>query len=83
MLPLARPLEGDQCAYRDKALTEEAHHHDCLVTLEKYVLENGILTAEDIELMRREIALELDQAVEFAESSPQPDPDHIFDGLYA
>ena len=26
---------------------------------------------------------ELDQAVEFAESSPQPDPDHIFDGLYA
>ena len=33
--------------------------------------------------MRREIALELDQAVEFAESSPQPDPDHIFDGLYA
>ena len=76
-------FEGDQCAYRDKALTEEAHHHDCLVTLEKYVLENGILTAEDIELMRREIALELDQAVEFAESSPQPDPDHIFDGLYA
>ena len=26
---------------------------------------------------------ELDQAVEFAETSPEPDPDSIFDGLYA
>ena len=31
----------------------------------------------------KEIALELEQAVEFAENSPDPDPDHIFDGLYA
>jgi len=76
-------FEGDQCAYRDKEITEEEHKKDCVANLEKYVLDNGILNAEDIELMRREIALELDQAVEFAETSPEPDPDSIFDGLYA
>ena len=76
-------FEGDQCAYRDKAVTEEEVKKDCLANLEKYVLDNGVLTQEDIELMRKEIALELEQAVEFAENSPEPDPDHIFDGLYA
>lgn len=67
----------------DKAVTEEEVKKDCLANLEKYVLDNGVLTQEDIELMRKEIALELEQAVEFAENSPEPDPDHIFDGLYA
>ncbi|MDD5921830.1 MAG: thiamine pyrophosphate-dependent enzyme, partial [Eubacteriales bacterium] len=76
-------FEGDQCAYRDKKITEEEEKKDCVANLEKYVLDNGILNAEDIELMRKEIALELDQAVEFAENSPEPDPDKIFDGLYA
>ena len=76
-------FEGDQCAYRNKAVTEEEVKKDCLANLEKYVLDNGVLTQEDIELMRKEIALELEQAVEFAENSPEPDPDHIFDGLYA
>lgn len=76
-------FEGDQCAYRDKALTEEALKKDCVANLEKYILEQGCLTEEDIELLRKEIALELDQAVEFAEASPAPDPDCIFDGLYA
>lgn len=76
-------FEGDQCAYRDKKVTEEAYKRDCVANLEKYVLENGVLSADDIELMRKEIALELDQAVEFAENSPEPDPDRIFDGLYA
>ena len=76
-------FEGDQCAYRDHEVTEEAMKRDCVANLEKYVLDNGIFSAEDIELMRKEIALELDQAVEFAENSPEPDPDHIFDGLYA
>lgn len=64
-------------------MTEEEVKKDCLANLEKYVLDNGVLTQEDIELMRKEIALELEQAVEFAENSPEPDPDHIFDGLYA
>jgi pyruvate dehydrogenase E1 component alpha subunit len=76
-------FEGDQCAYRDKALTEEALKKDCVANLEQYMLDNGILSTEDIELMQREIALELDQAVEFAENSPEPDPEKIFDGLYA
>jgi len=76
-------FEGDQCAYRDKALTEEALKRDCLATLETYALEQGFLTEEDIQLMRKELELELNQAVEFAETSPEPDPDHIFDGLYA
>lgn len=76
-------FEGDQCAYRDKEVTEENLKRDCVAALEQYVLDRGFLTGEDIELMRREIALELEQAVEFAETSPEPDPDHIFDGLYA
>lgn len=75
-------FEGDQCAYRDKTVTEEAMKNDCVANLEKYVLEKGILKEDDLELMRREIALELDQAVEFAEASPDPDPDRIFEGLY-
>ena len=75
-------FEGDQCAYRDKNVTEKELEKDCIVNLEKYIRENGILSDEDMELMKKEIALELDEAVEFAESSPEPALDSVYLNVY-
>ena len=63
--------------------TDREIRKDCLANLEKIALEQGALTAEDIEAMRAEIAAELEAAVVFGENSPEPDPDRIFEGLYA
>lgn len=76
-------FEGDQCAYRDAAVTEEEKKKDCVANLEKYILDNALMTEEDIEILKNEIAVELDQAVEYAENSPEPDPEKIFEGLFA
>ena len=76
-------FEGDQCAYRDKDVADREIRKDCLANLEKIALEQGALTAEDIDAMRAELAAELEAAVVFGENSPEPDPDRIFEGLYA
>lgn len=75
-------FEGDQCAYRDHAITEQELKKDCIVNLEKYIRENAILSDEDIELIKNEIALELNEAVEFAESSPEPSLDSVYLNVY-
>ena len=75
-------FEGDQCAYRDKEITEQELKKDCIVNLEEYIRENGVLSDEDMELMKKEIALELDEAVKFAESSPEPALDSVYLNVY-
>lgn len=75
-------FEGDQCAYRDKAITEQELKKDCIANLEEYIRRNGIISDDDMELMKKEIALELDEAVEFAESSPEPALDSVYLNVY-
>lgn len=75
-------FEGDQCAYRDKAVTEQELKKDCIANLEEYIRKNNIISDEDMELMKKEIALELDEAVEYAESSPEPALDSVYLNVY-
>ena len=75
-------FEGDQCAYRDEAVTEEMKKRDCIANLEKYLLDNGIMNKEDMELLKNELAVELDQAVEYAENSPEPALDSVYLNVY-
>ncbi|MCR5161700.1 MAG: thiamine pyrophosphate-dependent dehydrogenase E1 component subunit alpha [Lachnospiraceae bacterium] len=75
-------FEGDQCAYRDAAEAEEMKKRDCIDTLEKYIREHQLMTEEDMDLLKKEIAVELDQAVEYAEQSPAPALDSVYLNVY-
>ena len=47
------------------------------------LLTEGIASEDDIVEMEAEVKLQIEEALEFARSSPYPEPDEIFDDLYA
>jgi acetoin:2,6-dichlorophenolindophenol oxidoreductase subunit alpha len=74
---------GDPDDYRSDAERAEAERHDPLHRLRAELLDAGLLEAADVELLEKEIADELDAAVEHAKSSPLPDPEDITKNVYA
>lgn len=66
--------------------TEEEYlawkERDPIKLLESQLLGEGIFRRGDIEEMELNIQQEVDQAFDFAESSPFPDPEEAFTGLY-
>jgi pyruvate dehydrogenase E1 component alpha subunit len=75
-------FEGDQMKYRDASVTEEWMKKDCVEKLEKYLLENNLITKDEITKVREDINAELDKAIEFAEASPATPAEEIYDYLY-
>ncbi len=75
-------FEGDQTPYRDAKITEEWKQKDCVDKMEKYLVENKVLTEAEINSIRDEISEELNKAVEFAENSPAITAEEIYDLLY-
>lgn len=76
-------FEGDQCAYRDQAVTEKwIQERDCVKNFEKDLMDQGLLTAEQIEKMRKDFDDEMEAAIAHAEAAPEMTPDEIYDYLY-
>ena len=77
-------FEGDQSKYRSMDVTKSEIENNCCVNkFERYLLENKIMTNEDVAAAHERLATAIGLAVDFAENSPHPDPDKIFEGLYA
>jgi pyruvate dehydrogenase E1 component alpha subunit len=49
----------------------------------KHLLEEGVLTEEDIDRIKEDAYAAIDAAVEFSEASPDPDLKTIEEGVYA
>lgn len=76
-------FEGDQCPYRDAAVTEEwVQNKDCVKLMEARLLEQGVITEEEIAQMRADFDREMDEAILRAEAAPQMEPEEIYDYLY-
>jgi pyruvate dehydrogenase E1 component alpha subunit len=56
---------------------------DPLVSLEKSLIKESLLTGDAVERYRRDIAKEIDEAVQFAKTSPFPDPEAVSQDVYA
>ena len=73
---------GDSQTYRSKEEVEEGKKHDPITRLKKYLID-GIMTEEDTVKIDQEISEEIEEAVRFARESPFPDPDEVFEDVYA
>ena len=76
-------FEGDQAKYRDSKITEEWLKKDCVKGLEDRLIGEGLLTKDEINDLRKDINSELDKAIAFAEASPEPSVEDIFNNIYA
>ncbi len=76
-------FEGDPGKY--KPSDEVAHWmaKDPLPRMKKYILENELLSEEEINKIDQEIKEEMEKAIKFAEESPLPSLESIVEDVYA
>ena len=73
---------ADPEEYRSKDEVEEWRARDPLVTFPARLVEEGLLGEDDVERMDKEAVSRVDAAVEFADNSPFPDLDSLYDDIY-
>ncbi|MGB4440008.1 MAG: thiamine pyrophosphate-dependent dehydrogenase E1 component subunit alpha [Sedimentibacter sp.] len=74
---------GDPALYRSEEEVEEWKKKDPIPLYESQLLNENVLTTEIIEKIDKELFDELEHAVTFAKSSPDPDPETACNYIYA
>jgi pyruvate dehydrogenase E1 component alpha subunit len=76
-------VRGMGLKYRTDDEVEEWKRRDPITLLEGRLAEQGILPEAEANAVHEQVAAEVDAAVEFAESSPYPEPDALLEDVYA
>ncbi len=74
--------EGDPMVYRSKKEIEAWRQRDPISTFYQRLLEAGVATEAEIVQIKTKVQATLDEAVQFAASSPQPEPETALEGVY-
>lgn len=73
----------DDAGYVPKELFEEWQKKDPIPRYQQILIQEEIVTVAEIDQLQRQIVEEVDQAVEWAEKSPFPEPEECLSGVYA
>jgi TPP-dependent pyruvate/acetoin dehydrogenase alpha subunit len=77
------PYYDNHIGYREETEFVEWQKKCPVKKLEKKLLDEGIMTAEDITLVKEKLSKEINEAVEFAKLSPYPDREELDKNIYA
>ena len=69
--------------YRSKEEVEEFRKRDPIVVLRDQMMADGLIDQAGFEQLDREAVAEVDDAITFADSSPDPDPSELWTDVYA
>jgi pyruvate dehydrogenase E1 component alpha subunit len=73
---------ADPEVYRDKQEVEEWQRRDPIEIFARRLIDAGTIAEGDLEAIREEVHREVVAAVEFADASPEPPLDSLYDNLY-
>jgi pyruvate dehydrogenase E1 component alpha subunit len=73
---------ADPEEYRTKEQVEEWRKRDPLQTFAKRLVDEEVLTEEDVKEIDEEAVARIDEAVTFADQSPHPEPESLYDNIY-
>lgn len=73
---------ADPEVYREKEEVEEWQQRDPIESFAKRLIDAGTITESDLESVREEVDAQVVEAVEFADASPEPPLDSLYDNLY-
>lgn len=73
---------SDPAKYRSKDELNEYKGKDPIKMLESKILENKIASEDEIKEIKDKIKVEIDEAAEFAENSPYPEPEALYEDNY-
>jgi len=73
---------ADPEVYREKEEVEEWQQRDPIESFAKRLIDAGTITEADLESIREQVDEQVVAAVEFADASPEPPLDSLYDNLY-
>ena len=73
---------GDPLRYRTKSEVEKWREDDPIGILERIIYEKKAATKDKLEKIDAEVEKVIEEAVEFAEKSPFPEPEALFEDVY-
>ena len=80
---LPHSSSDSQIKYRSKKELEEDQKNDPIPRFENMLLEAELFTVEELQDFRKQIKKEVDEAAERAQKHADPDPQTLYDYLYA
>lgn len=75
--------DDDDRSYRSREEVEEARKNDSVLLFKNYLVDTGILTEERERELNERVAREVDEATEYAEAAPYPEPEDLYKHVYA
>jgi pyruvate dehydrogenase E1 component alpha subunit len=75
-------IKGMRIPYRDPAEVEAWKTRDAITLIETIGVERGLATAEEFAAIWAETEADIEDGIEFARTSPDPDPADILDDVY-
>ena len=73
----------DGAEYVPRELLAKWEKKDPIARYQARLLAEGVADIEELNEIRQRAAVEIEDAIEFAESSPFPDPESVEEGIYA
>jgi hypothetical protein len=73
---------ADPEEYRTKEQVEEWRKRDPVTTFARRLVDEGLLSEDDVEELDQQAVQTVDGAVAFADRSPHPDPESLYDDIY-
>ena len=73
---------ADPEEYRSKEEVEEWRERDPIKAFAKRLVDEGVMSDEDVEKFDQQAIERVDEAVKFADASPFPDLDSLYDDIY-
>ena len=74
--------EGDEQLYRAREEVEEWRKRDPIPRFRAKLLELGVLNDGQASQVEQEVIAQVEEAVQFAEESPWPDPEEVYEDVY-
>lgn len=74
---------GDPERYRQSEEVKKWQEEDPIGIYHKYLLEQKIASLEELQALDQQVESEVRAAIEFAESSPEPAPEALYEHVYA
>lgn len=73
---------GDACVYRTKEEVEEWKKYDPIKRFREVLLSEGVATAQELDAIDCDVVQEIEDAIEYAKDSPDPEPDELLKDVY-
>jgi len=74
---------ADPARYRARREVEEWEQRDPVMTFPAQLVEQGLVSAQDVDRTKAEVEQQVAEALKFAEESPEPPPEQLFADVYA